>query len=65
MFLSTSLFYPLSFTLKKALGVSSLVLSLGGGVTLPIVTRAALPFSTHKVQGISFGVVLHVLFFVH
>lgn len=50
---------------KKALCVSSLVWSQGGGSVFPIWHRAALPFSTYKVQGVGFWVVLHILFFVH
>lgn len=30
-----------------------------------ILSRAALPLSAYKVQGVGFGVVLHILFFVH
>ena len=56
--------YNLSYR-KKALCVSSLVLSQGGASVFHITPVAALPLSAYKVQGVGFRVVLHVLFFVH
>lgn len=50
---------------KKALCVSSLVWSQGGASVSPNPPGGALPFSTYKVQGVGFRVVLHILFFVH
>lgn len=50
---------------KKALCVSSLVWSQGGASVFPITPGAALPFSSYKVQGVCFRVVLHILFLVH
>ena len=50
---------------KKALLVSSLLWSQDEASVFPIQPEAALPFSTYKVQGVGFRVVLHILFFVH
>lgn len=59
----TNMFFsPITFfERKKALRVISLVWPQGGGSHL----EAALPFSSDKVQGVSFGVVLHILLLVH
>ena len=49
---------------KKAVS-SFLVWSQVEASVFPVPSGAALPFSTYKVQGVGFRVVLHILFFVH